>query len=145
MSLVTKQQQVVPYVMVPNGPVFIQFMQMTFRAEVGPIMQSADGKKIVHGELQIGESVLFFADGTDEAVEYDNSCQADEQAEGTRSCAKEPSNIHIHVFVDDALEVVRRAEEAGGTSVIPIMEDESGHMGGFVDPFNNLWWVKSFK
>ncbi|MGG0847732.1 hypothetical protein [Peribacillus simplex] len=53
---------------------------------------------------------------------------------------KEPSNSHMHVYVNDASAVI---EKAGGTAVMPITEDESGKMGGFVDPFNNLWWIKS--
>ncbi|MFY0784019.1 VOC family protein [Peribacillus simplex] len=59
---------------------------------------------------------------------------------------KEPSNSHMHVYVNDAsavIEKAEKAEKAGGTAVMPIMEDESGKMGGFVDPFNNLWWIKS--
>ena len=51
--------------------------------------------------------------------------------------------IHLYVYVEDAAKVVERAEKAGGTSVMPVMDDESGQMGGFLDPFNNLWWVKS--
>jgi PhnB protein len=91
----------------------------------------------------IGESVLFFADGTEEGIECDNDCDTDEQERPKKHQESDPSNIHIHVYVNDAAEVVERAEKAGGTSVMPILDDESGQMGGFVDPFNNLWWVKS--
>jgi uncharacterized glyoxalase superfamily protein PhnB len=36
---------------------------------------------------------------------------------------------------------MEQAEKAGGTCIMPIMDDESEKMGGFLDPFNNLWWV----
>ena len=143
MHLPNGHQQVVPYIMVNDGEVFIKFLQETFNAQVGPIIKSTNGKKITHGELKIGESVLFFADGTEEDVSCDNDCVTNENEISEKNKEKEPSNIHMHVYVKDAAEVVEKAEKAGGTSVMPLMDDESGQMGGFLDPFNNLWWVKS--
>lgn len=139
MNLFNGHQQVTPYIMVSNGQVFTTFLQETFDAQLGQVIKSTNGRKITHGEIKIGESVIFFADGTEEDVSCDNDdCETDEQDN-----KKEPSNIHIHVYVNNAKEVVEKAEKAGGTSVIPMIDDESGQMGGFLDPFNNLWWVKS--
>ncbi|MBW7454860.1 VOC family protein [Paenibacillus sepulcri] len=145
MGVPAGQQNVVPYIMVTDGQVLIQFLESTFGAQAGLIVKSTNGKKITHGELKIGESLLYFADGTEEAVNCDEDCSTGEQKYDAELKAKEPSNIHMYVYVDDAAEAVRRAELAGGTSVTPVMEDENGIMGGFVDPFNNLWWVKSPK
>lgn len=143
MQLTNGHQQVVPYIMVNDGEVFIKFLQETFNAQVGLIIKSTNGTKITHGELKIGESVIFFADGTEEDVNCDNDCDTNEHSILQKNKEKEPSNIHMFVYVKGAAEVVERAEKAGATSVMPLMDDESGQMGGFVDPFKNLWWVKS--
>ncbi len=134
MNIPNGHSQVIPYLMVKDGPGFIRFMQETFDAEVGTMMKSANGEKITHGEMTIGEGVVFFADGTEEDIDCGDECVG-----GIR----EPSNIHVYVYVDDAAEVVKKAEQAGGTPVMPIMEDGSGRMAGFLDPFQNLWCVKS--
>jgi uncharacterized glyoxalase superfamily protein PhnB len=85
--------------MVPDGQVFIKFLQETFKAQVGAIIKSSNGKKITHGELKIGESVLFFADGTEENVICDNECSTNEQEMPKKNKEKEPSNFHMRPFV----------------------------------------------
>ncbi|MGI2326793.1 VOC family protein [Planococcus sp. YIM B11945] len=132
--------QVVPYVMVHDGPGFIAFLEKAFQAEVGTIANSQNGQKIIHGEVKIGDSLIYFADGTDEEK---SETKEEERNESGHQMQKEPANIHLFVFVSDVPEVIKRAENAGGTSVMPLMENADGQMGGFVDPFNNLWWVQT--
>ena len=79
MNVPNGHQQVIPYIMVADGEVFLTFLQEIFNAQVGPIIKSTNGKKITHGELKIGESVLFFADGTEEEVNCDNDCDTEGQ------------------------------------------------------------------
>ncbi|QGQ94001.1 hypothetical protein EHS13_03295 [Paenibacillus psychroresistens] len=141
MQLPKGHQQVTPYIMVPDGEVFIQFLQQTFNARSGPLTKSTNGKKIIHGELQIGESIVFFADGTEESIECDSDCDTDEQENPQKHKDREPSNIHMYVYVLDAVETMKHAEKAGGICIMPVMNNGDDEMGGFLDPFNNLWWV----
>lgn len=141
MNVTSGNVQVVPYVMVHDGPGFIRFLQETFDAQTGTILTGKSGKKIIHGELKIGESVLYFADGTEDDAACDDDCTTPEQQATHPS--KEPSTIHLYVYVQNAAEVMAKAEKAGGVSVLPVTDEEKGQTGGFLDPFHHLWWVKS--
>ena len=54
--------------------------------------------------------------------------------------------IQMYIYVENVADTYEEAIKAGATSIMEVMEGEDGgYMAGFVDPFNNLWWIQSKK
>ncbi|WP_089970908.1 hypothetical protein [Lihuaxuella thermophila] len=88
--------------------------------------------------MKIGESTIFFAD-----TSHDGSC-------GPGVCGELKNDglvpIQMFIYVENVADVYKRAMEAGATSIMEVSEEErNGQMAGIVDPFGNLWWMKSMK
>ncbi len=86
--------------------------------------------------MRIGGSTIYFAD-----TSYDGSC-------GPGVCGDINTDglvpIQMQAFVNDVADTYKKAMDAGATSLIEVTEDNES-MGGFVDPFRNIWWIKSIK
>lgn len=116
-------QRVMPYLIIKNATVFFNFMQRVFDAtEKMKIMR--DASHILHGELQIGESTIMFADSTEEF---------------------KTQTAGLFVYVKDADETYNKALEEGATSVTPMSNQDYGRSGGVADPFGNVWWITNVK
>lgn len=131
-----QNQTIVPYFMVLNAKQFIEFTGEVFNSKVIKIdrLEVADG--VVHAEMKIGESIIYFAD-----TSYDGSC-------GPGVCGELRNDglvsIQMYIYVEDVADTYARAMKAGATSLMEITEGEHGsYMAGFVDPFGNLWWIQS--
>lgn len=129
-------QTIVPYFMVLNAPQFIEFAEKVFHAEVLTIDKYEGTEGIIHAEMKIGESSIYFAD-----TSHDGSC-------GPGVCGNLQNDglvpIQMFIYVKNVAETYKTAVETGATSIMEVMGDENeGYMAGFVDPFSNLWWVKS--
>ncbi|GKU83984.1 glyoxalase/bleomycin resistance/extradiol dioxygenase family protein [Niallia sp. NCCP-28] len=132
------KQTLVPYFMVLSAPQFIEFTQKVFQADVVTIHKLEGTEGVVHAEMKIGDSIIYFAD-----TSYDGSC-------GPGVCGDLKNDglvpIQMFIYVENVKETYEKATEAGATSIMEVIEEENGgHMAGFVDPFSNLWWVKSLK
>jgi uncharacterized glyoxalase superfamily protein PhnB len=127
-------QTIVPYFMVLNAPQFIEFTKKVFQAEVVRIDKLEGTEGVIHAEMKIGNSTIYFAD-----TSADGSC-------GPGVCGDLNNDglvpIQMYVFVENVTDTYKNAISQGAT---PLMEpsEETGNMGGFVDPFQNLWWVQS--
>lgn len=55
-------QTIIPYFMVLNGPKFIEFTKKVFQAEVVKIDKLEGTEGIIHAEMKIGNSTIYFAD-----------------------------------------------------------------------------------
>ncbi|MCM3130477.1 VOC family protein [Paenibacillus provencensis] len=127
------EQTIIPYFMVLNASKFIHFTQNVFNAEVGTIVRLGDTEGVIHAEMRIGNSTIYFAD-----TSADGSC-------GPGVCGELNTEglvpIQMYIFVENVADTYKKAIAEGAT---PLMEpsEETGNMGGFVDPFGNLWWVK---
>lgn len=116
-------QRVMPYLIIKNATVFFNFMQKVFDAtEKMKIMR--DASHIMHGELQIGESTIMFADSTEEF---------------------KTQTAGLFVYVKDADETYNKALEEGATPVTAMSNQDYGRSGGVADPFGNVWWITRVK
>ena len=118
MKIPSHYNRLMPYIIIPNGYKFVEFMKTVFNATEQAIVPRSAGI-IMHGELRIGEAVVMFADIT-------------EQFEAR------PAGIFI--YVEDTNETYKRAMEAGATSLMKPTEQPYGYACGFHDPFGNDWW-----
>ncbi|MEK5061772.1 hypothetical protein BK126_00010 [Paenibacillus sp. FSL H7-0326] len=129
---------IVPYFMVLSAPQFIDFTKSVFQSEVVKVNKHEETGGIIHAEMKIGESLIYFAD-----TSHDGSC-------GPGVCGELKNDglipIQMYIYVDNVADTYEKAIAAGATSVMEVMEDEDGGcMAGFVDPFQNLWWLQSKK
>jgi len=128
-----RNQTIVPYFMVLNAPQFIEFTKKAFQAEVVKIDKLEGTEGVVHAEMKIGNSIIYFAD-----TSADGSWRPGVSGE-LNTDGLVPIQMFIHV--ENVTDTYNKAIAEGAT---PIMEpsEETGYMGGFVDPFKNLWWVQ---
>lgn len=109
-----------PYILVNGAAKFIEFLVEAFGAtERGRV--PVPGGKIMHAEVQLGDSVIEMSDGNEQFG---------------------PSPVTIHLTVPDAEEAYRRAVQAGATSLYePSMQFYGEYEGGVRDPFGNEWYI----
>lgn len=133
MSGQQRNQTVIPYFMILSAPRFMEFTEKVFQAEVIKIDKLEGGEGVVHGEMKIGNSIIYFAD-----TSADQSC-------GPGICGELNTDglvpIQMYIHVENVSATYSKAIAEGAA---PLMEpsEETGNMGGFVDPFGNLWWVQ---
>lgn len=128
-----KVQTIIPYFMVLSATRFIEFTKNVFQSEVVSINKLEGSGGIIHAEMKIGNSTIYFAD-----TSADGSCGpgvcGDLKKEGLVP-------IQMYIYVENVIDTYNKAISEGAT---PLMEPsvKTGNIGGFVDPFNNLWWVQ---
>jgi uncharacterized glyoxalase superfamily protein PhnB len=83
-----------------------------------------DELTIAHAEIAVGESIIMISGDTELLA---------------------PCTGGGFIYVTDADEVYEKALKAGSTSVMPIKDNPYGRSGGFMDPFGNTWWVKTYR
>ncbi len=112
----------------------IDFYKKAFGAKEKMRMLSPDGKRVVHAELQIGDSIVFLAD---EFPEMSNATVSPETLGGRRTGG-------LNLYVEDADKVFGQAIQAGATSMMPVAEQFWGDRhGAVIDPFGHLWSVST--
>lgn len=112
-------QQIMPYIIIKDANGFLDFTKIVFDAEE-KFMQMRDEDTIMHGEVQIGTSVIMFAESTAECP---------------------PQTAGIFIYVDNADEVFRKALEEGAVGIMDISDQSYGRSCGVQDPFGNTWWI----
>lgn len=110
--------RLMPYMIIPNANKFMDFMKNVFGATEKMIVPRSEGI-IMHGELCIGDSVIMFADTTEQFT-------------------ARPAGIFI--YVDNVDDTYNKALAAGATSLSEPGEQPYGYTCGFHDPFGNDWW-----
>ena len=111
-------QQVMPYLIIKDASAFFKFMQDIFGAEEKMMVLRSENV-IMHAEVRIGESIIMFADSTEEFP---------------------PRTGGFFIYVPDADEAYNKAIAAGSVSVMPVSDQPYGRSGGVKDPFGNTWW-----
>lgn len=94
-------QNVIPNLMFKDAKVASDFYEEALGARDISLMQDDKGW-VMHGEMRIGDSVLFFG----EEIEW-----------FPRKAPKEPGSIAFYIYVEDVDVSYKRAVEAGMTSV----------------------------
>ncbi|MCA1554497.1 MAG: VOC family protein [Chloroflexi bacterium] len=111
---------VTPYLVVPNAPAFMQFLQAAFGAQETVRMTDPSGR-IAHAEVTIGDSVMMLAEASDTASH---------------------SPAMIHLYVDDCDAAYQRALVAGAISLrAPTDQFYGDRSAGVKDAFGNQWWL----
>jgi PhnB protein len=119
---------VTPYVIVSRGSDAIDFYTRAFGATELMRFEGPDGK-VVHAELQIGDSRIMLAD------EHPERGFRSPQSIGG-------SGTGIMLYVDDVDDVFRQAVEAGAKTHEELKDQFYGDRSGTViDPFGHWWTV----
>ncbi len=112
-------QQVMPYLIVKDAAAFLEFTQKVFGAEE-KYKAMRDENLIMHAEICIGDSVIMFADATE---------QFKQQSAG------------MFIYVDDCDTVYQKAIANGAISAREPESQEYGRSAGVKDAFGNTWWI----
>jgi PhnB protein len=121
-----------PYLIVNDAARALQFYQKAFGAIELMRFPRPDGK-IMHAEIQIGDSRLMLAD---EAPQMG--------ARSPQSIGGSP--VTIHLYVEDVDRVAGLAVAAGAKVRRPVQDQFYGDRSGiFEDPFGHVWNVGTHK
>jgi uncharacterized glyoxalase superfamily protein PhnB len=115
---------VTPYLIVPDVPREIEFLQKALGARESYRSTAPDGT-VNHAEVQIGDSRVMMGQAQD----------------------KWPANQSmLYLYVEDVDAWYHRAIEAGAASVRELTDERYGdRVGGIQDPFGNQWWIATHK
>ena len=120
---------VTPYLMAPDIEPIIAFAKHVFDAE--ETYRTIGGAGGTHCELRIGDSMLMLGGGP--------SSGADDRRFPLRL-------VGLHVYVEDADAVFRRALDAGAESLGAPADRPYGERAGFVkDPAGNHWYIATHR
>jgi PhnB protein len=114
-------QAVTPYLIVENANAFIEFVQKVFNAELLN-KHIRDENIIMHAEIKIGNSIIMFADSTQQYP---------------------PQPAGFFIYVDSADETYKTAFNNNAVTVTEISDQSYGRSGGVKDAFGNTWWITS--
>jgi len=108
----------------------IDFYKKAFGAEEVYRMPEPGGRRIMHAEIKIGNSIVFLAD------DFPEYCEG--KSESPKSLKGTPVTLHQYVANCDA--AMKRAQDAGATVAMPAMDMFWGdRYGVVVDPFGHKW------
>jgi len=123
---------VTPSLVVRGGQKAIEFYKKAFGAVERGVMSGPDGS-VMHGELMIGNSLIFLGD------------------ENPQWGALSPQSLNgspvtLNLYVEDCDAVFNRAVAAGATVGMPLADQFWGdRYGTVVDPFGHKWGIATHK
>jgi PhnB protein len=119
-------RMVTPYLVAENGPALLEFAKQAFGAVETLRAETPNG---VHGEVRIGDSMLMMGGGI--------------------PGGKAPTSFHpnaLHIYVEDADAVVKKAVAAGATLIDSPRDQDYGERSGTVkDAAGNFWYIATHK
>jgi PhnB protein len=123
---------ITPSIVVRDAARAIEFYKKALGAKELMRMAGPDGK-IMHAELQIGDSIIFLGD------EMPQSPSKSPQTLGGSTGA-------LHLYVEDVDRAFQKAIDAGGKVNMPVGDQFWGdRYGSFVDPFGQVWGLGTHK
>ena len=123
---------VTPSLVVRDAAKAIEFYKKALGAQERMRMAGPDGK-IVHAELQIGDSIIFLSD------EMPQAPVKSPQTVGA-------STAVLNLYVEDVDTAFKRAVDAGGKVAMPLADQFWGdRYGSIVDPFGHAWGIGMHK
>jgi PhnB protein len=121
---------VTPYLYVRNGNAALDYYKKGLGATELMRMPGPEGK-IMHAELQLGDSRIMLSDETPERG------QRSPQTLGG-------SPMGIHLYVENVDTVVKRAVDAGAKLLSPVQDQFYGDRSGQIeDPFGHTWFIST--
>ncbi|MBI4470886.1 MAG: VOC family protein [Acidobacteria bacterium] len=122
-----------PHIVVRGGMDAIEFYKRAFGAKELMVMPGPEGK-VMHAEIQIGDSVLYLADEFPEM----GGCLSPQAIGGTP--------VVLHLYVEDVDARFNQAVAAGAAVRMPLSDMFWGDRYGQVtDPFGHIWSLASHK
>jgi PhnB protein len=120
-------RMVTPYLVAADGPALLEFTKQAFGGEeTFRTVGTAGG---LHGEVRIGDSMLMVGGGIP----------------GGEFRAT-PKTHALHIYVEDADAVCKKALAAGATLIDEPRDQEYGERSGSVkDPAGNIWYIATHK
>jgi len=120
-------RMVTPYLVAADGPALLDFVKRAFGAE--ELMRAETPMGGVHGEVRIGDSVMMIGGGVP-GKKFPGSLQPNA----------------LHVYVEDADAVCKKAVAAGATLIDEPRDQEYGERSGTVkDAAGNFWYIATAK
>ena len=122
----------IPHLVVSDGVAAIEFYEKAFGAVCASKHMAEDGKRVMHGHLNIGSGTLFL---NDDFPEFGGSM------------AKAPTSLGgttfvIHLDFPDADVAWERAVKAGAEVLMPLDNQFWGmRYGQLKDPFGHHWSI----
>ena len=124
---------VTPHLTIEGASNAIKFYKKAFGAKELSRMKTPDGKHLMHAMIKIGNSVVMLNDAFPEWG-----------SKGPQALGG--SAVAVHLYVDDADKVFKKALKAGATVVMPIADMFWGDRYGIVlDPFGHRWSIATHK
>jgi PhnB protein len=121
---------VTPYLIVDGAAKALEYYGKAFLAKT-LFQMPGPGGKVMHAEMQIGDSRVMLADEFPEMG-----------AKSPKTVGGTP--VTIALYVPDVDVVVERALKAGGTLKRPVENQFYGdRSGGVTDPFGHVWHVST--
>jgi PhnB protein len=111
---------VMPYLILNEAPVFLEYAKRVFGAKEQMIVPGDDNRSIMHGEIKIHDAVIMFAGATETWQEKTSG---------------------MFIYVDNVDKVYNAGIEQGGKSLQSPSQQSYGYAAGFEDPFGNQWWI----
>jgi uncharacterized glyoxalase superfamily protein PhnB len=122
---------ITPRLIFKNAQKAIEFYETAFGAQRRKVALTPDGQKVLHGEIQIGNSVIFIVDEVPQA-----GCISPE------STGAPGASLALSVENVDAC--FRQAVDAGCNVKTPVADMFWGDRWGVVmDPFGNTWEIST--
>jgi PhnB protein len=123
-----QQDQLIPELIVRNGPAALEFYKGVFGAIEVDRMMAPDNVRLIHGELTFDGHRLFVCD--EFGAHEGGTCKSPQTLGGT--------GVRITILVDDADATVARAVAAGARVNMPVQDMFWGaRYGKIVDPFGH--------
>ncbi len=127
-----REDQFIPHLIVNDGLGALKFYREVFGAEEGHNMMTADGKRLLHGEIILDGHKFFVSD--EFATNEGGFCKTPQTLGGT--CAR------VTLMTDDADAVVARAVDRGAKVLMPVQDMFWGaRYGQILDPFGDNWGI----
>ncbi len=124
---------VTPHLVIRGAAKAIDFYKKAFGAQEIMCMSGPDGKTVMHGEIKIGNSIVFLAE------EFPNMGCASPQALGN-------SPVTLCLYVEDCDAVFNQAVAAGAQVRMPLSDMFWGdRYGQVIDPFGHIWSIATHR
>jgi PhnB protein len=124
---------ITPSIIVRDSARAINFYKQAFGAQELGRLTTPDGKKIVHAELKIGDSIFFLSDEFSEM-----GARSPLSVGGTSST--------LHLYLEDVDAVFQNAVDAGAKVKMPPQDMFWGdRYGKIVDPSGHEWGLASHR
>jgi len=126
----------IPHLVCAPAADAIEFYKTAFNAKEITRVPAPDGKRLMHGEIYIGDSVVFLAD------DFPEYCGGKSQT----ATALGGTPVTIHRYVEDVDAAFNQAVEAGATVKLPPTDMFWGdRYATVIDPFGHSWSLATRK